>query len=86
MRSYRLISTLILTLAVILLPYWIYLPLLFVAVAILPMFWEGILLGFLIDALYSQGISVPIGSPVALSILAALVILLPLRARLRTYV
>lgn len=85
MRNLRLPFTLVIFFSILFLPWWIYLPLLFIAVALLPMFWEGVFLGFLIDALYGD-LSLPFVSPIALATLVALIIFLPLRSRLRAYV
>lgn len=82
----RFVLTLLLLLSIIFLPYWLYLPGIFAAVIFLPMYWEGVFLGFLVDILYGEGVSLPFISPVALAVLVALIILLPMRERLRTYV
>ncbi len=85
MRNWRLPFTLIILAAIIFLPYWVYVPVLFAAIAVLAMFWEGILLGLSIDALYGPHLSFPL-FPFALSAFVLLIISIPLRARLRTYV
>ena len=51
----RAIVNLCLLLAIIFLPFWIYLPLLVLALAVMPYFLEIILFGFLIDVLYGAG-------------------------------
>lgn len=77
--------TIIILLSIIFLPYWVYLPLLLLAIVMLPMFWEGILLGLLTDMLY--GSMTAVSYPVVGIIVTALVIIsIPLRARLRNYV
>lgn len=81
----RDLSSLILLITIIFLPYWIYLPLLLIATLLLPLYWEGILLGFLIDILHGRGITAfpSLLSPIAISVVILLIILLPLRERLR---
>ena len=76
----RVIGSIFVLLSILVLPYWIYLPVLFIAMALISFFWEGILFAFLIDAIYGNGITTAV---VALIIL---IILLPLRDRLRMYV
>ena len=48
----HLVTILILIFAILFLPYWIYLPLLLVAIVISPFFWEAIILALLIEGLY----------------------------------
>lgn len=74
--------------SIILLPYWIYVPALVIAMAAFPLYWEGIVLGILIDVLYGAGIdsfSTFIFSAGFLSLLG-LLMLLPLRERIRSHV
>ena len=80
MRSQRIVIDVILLLAIIFLPYYIYLPALLIAILVLPFFWEGILLGFLVDVLYGDGIRYGLWS------LAVLLAVLPMRRFLRAYV
>lgn len=80
MRNLRLPSTIIIFFAILFLPYWIYIPALIVAMAALPLYWESIFLGFLIDILYGEGIYA------GLLALGGLILLLPLRSRLRSHV
>lgn len=86
MKNKRFPAIIIIFLAVLFLPWWIYLPLLFIAVALLPLFWEGVFLGFLVDALYGQGVSLPLISPIGLAVLIALAIQIAVRPHLRAYV
>lgn len=79
---FRIISTIILILAIVLLPYWLYVPAIFVAMVYFHFFWEGVGLGFIIDILYGYGTGFS-QYPFALSALAVLLIMLPLRDRLR---
>ncbi|MSR87578.1 MAG: hypothetical protein EXS69_00150 [Candidatus Zambryskibacteria bacterium] len=81
----RNLSSLALFLAIIFLPYWIYLPLLLVAVIIFPLYWEGILFGFFIDILYGRGVTAfpSLLSPIAFITVILIIVLLPLRERLR---
>lgn len=85
MRNLRPAAILVIFFSILFLPWWIYLPLLFIAVALLPMFWEGVFLGFLVDVLYGD-LSLPFVSPVAFVTLVVLILILPLRSRLRAYV
>ncbi len=78
----RLIATVLILGATIFLPYWIYLPLLVVAMALIPFYWEAIFLGFLIDTLYGPS-SLNVFTSVAFWSLLMLVAIMPLRERLR---
>ena len=80
MTDYRLLTTILVFLSIIFLPYYLYVPALILAMAALPLFWEGMLLGFLIDILYGSGIHA------GLLALLGLALLLPLRERIRTHV
>ena len=85
--SYRPITTILLVVSIFFLPYWFYIPALVVAMAAFPLYWESILLGLLIDVLYGERIdsfSAFLFSAGFLA-LAGLLILLPLRARLRSH-
>lgn len=74
--------------SILVLPYWIFIPVLFAAALLLPFFWEGIWLAFLIDVLYGSGIQVlpSLLSPLAFSVLMTLIVLIPLRENLRFHV
>jgi hypothetical protein len=74
--------------SIIILPYWVYVPVLFVAIVLIPFFWEGIVLGFLIDVLYGSGVEAfpSFVSPFALAALIGVIIMLPVRNYLRYYV
>ena len=41
--------------SIIFLPFWIYLPLIFVAIILKEFYWESVVLGFVIDVLYGSG-------------------------------
>lgn len=79
---FRIISFFILLLAIVLLPYWFYVPGILVAMIYFHFFWEGVVLGFVIDILYGYGTGFS-QYPFALSALAILLIMLPIRDRLR---
>ena len=68
-------------------PYFIYLPILFFVIIFIPLYWEGILLGFLIDALYGTypHLGVSFYFPVGIVATLLVIILLPLRERIRLY-
>lgn len=84
----HIIGITVLLISILVLPYWIYIPLLFVALIFIPFFWEGILFAFLIDTIYSGKIETIslLFSPFALIILLTLIILLPIKERLRLHV
>jgi len=52
---FRIITVIVLVLSIILLPYWIYLPALVIAIIYFRLFWEGIILASLVDILYGYG-------------------------------
>lgn len=81
--SRRFIAYIILLLSIFFLPFWIYLPLLLISTIVFKFFWEGIIFAFLVEVLYGKGVSGMALSPLALIILALIVILIPLRKRLR---
>lgn len=84
----RILGSVLVLICVITLPYWIYIPVLFISIILFPFFWEGLLFAFLIEAVHGSGMDIPssLFSPLALSVFFALVILLPIRKSLRTYV
>lgn len=84
----RILGSVIVLISILVLPYWIYLPILFMAIILFPFFWEGVLFGFLIDTIYASGVETfsLLLSPSALSALIILIVLLPLRESLRSYV
>ena len=88
MKTYRIIGISIILFAILVFPYWVYVPLLFLGIFIFPFFWEAILLGFLIDILFGNGVEgiTSFVSPFAFTALISLVILLPVRKRLRAHV
>lgn len=63
--------------SILVLPYWIYIPVLFLAIIYFPFYWEGILLAFFADTVYGSEIEI------AIVALILLIILLPLRDKLR---
>lgn len=73
----RIFCSVIVLLAILFCPYWIYLPLLFVVMLYLPFYWEGILLAALIDFLYGNGLQIIFYAPILL------LVLLPIKERLR---
>jgi hypothetical protein len=81
MKQRLLVSVLIL-LAIFFLPYWLYLPLLFLGMVFIPFYWEAILLAFLIDVLYGPGTSL-FFSRTALYTAILLMVMMPVRERLR---
>ena len=51
----RLYAEVVILIAIILLPYWIYLPLLALAILAIPFYWEAVLFVILIEVLYGVG-------------------------------
>ncbi|MDO8590290.1 MAG: hypothetical protein Q7R69_03425 [bacterium] len=84
----HVLSLVVVLVSILVFPYWVYIPVLFIAIIITPFFWEGILLAFLIDVIHGSGMEVPfsLASPLALTALVALIVLLPIRENLRAYV
>ncbi|MEX2013697.1 MAG: hypothetical protein WD897_02170 [Parcubacteria group bacterium] len=84
----RILWLVVIFASILVLPYWVYIPVLFIGIILFPFFWEGIPLAFLIEVLHGSGMAVLplLISPLALSVLIALIILLPIRERLRSYV
>ena len=76
----RVLGSTVVLISILVLPFWIYLPILFIAIVIFPFFWEGILFALLVDTVYGSGIET------ALYALVALVVFLPIRESLRLYV
>jgi hypothetical protein len=85
MIKFRHLATVITLFSIILMPYWVYLPLLLASMILFPLFWEGMVLAFLIDILYGRGIGgLPeLISPMAFSAMLILLAVMPLRERLR---
>ena len=85
MRKFRLLATALTLFSIIFLPFWVYLPFLLASMILFPLFWEGIILAFIIDILHGRGIG-PIAdliSPMAFSATLILMAVMPLRERLR---
>ena len=78
----RILSTVVLIIAIVILPYWLYVPAIVAAIIYFRFYWEGLFLGFGIDLLYGAGGGI-LGYPFALSALVLILISLPLRERLR---
>ncbi len=87
MKKNRPFSVVALVLAVIFLPSYVYLPALLAAIIVFPLFWEGILVGFLIDALYGPGLAsfASIFSMFAFYGLILVAILVPVRKSIRSH-
>jgi hypothetical protein len=86
--THRLFGFIIVLFSILVLPYWIYIPILFIAIVIFPFFWEGILLALLIDVLHGPGITIswPFISPLTWIVLTVLVVFIYMRGSLRNYV
>ncbi|MDO8569225.1 MAG: hypothetical protein Q7R89_00325 [bacterium] len=74
--------------SILVLPYWIYIPILFIGLIFFPFFWEGILAVFLITIIHNSEMETLslLVSPLVLSVLITLIIMLPIRESLRSYV
>jgi hypothetical protein len=70
------------------LPYWIYIPVLFIFIILVPFFWEGILFAILINIIYAKnmGMLALVLSPLTVIALIVIIVLLPIRDKLRLYV
>lgn len=79
MTKYRHIITLFLVLAVLFLPYWVYAPAIILGIVLLPLYWEAVILGFVIDVLYGAHGSFR----TALAALIMVAVFVPVRERLR---
>ena len=73
----RVLGSTVVLVSILVLPFWVYLPVLFIAIIIFPFFWEGILFALLVDTIYGSGIET------ALYALILLIILIPIRENLR---
>ena len=84
----RILGSIVILVSILVLPYWVYVPLLFIGVILFPFFWEGILLVFLVSVVHGSGMAIlsSLVSPLALSLLFVLILLLPIRESLRSYV
>ena len=84
----RVLGSAVILVSILLLPYWVYVPVLFIGVILFPFFWEGILLVFLVSVIHGSEMAIlpSLVSPLALSLLIVLILLLPLRESLRSYV
>ncbi|KND48920.1 MAG: hypothetical protein AB200_00635 [Parcubacteria bacterium C7867-005] len=82
--SKRGVVTILLIFISLAFPYWVYLPALFLTVLFLTFFWEAIFIGFIIDALYGSPWGGLLSYPVGLSVCLFLILLLPIRDRIRT--
>jgi hypothetical protein len=81
----RLITSIVLLFLIAVAPFWIYIPALALAAALFPFYVEAVGFGFLIDVLYGthgqSGISLVF--PFALYACALVLLLLPVKERLR---
>ena len=84
----RVLGSAVILASILVLPYWVYIPLLFIGAILFPFFWEGILLVFLVSVVHGSEMAVlpSLVSPLALSLLIVLILLLPIRESLRSYV
>ncbi len=85
---YRIIGLVCILTSILVLPYWIYVPVLFIGIVLFPFFWEGIVLVFLINVIHGGSVEFPamLTSSLVLFVLVVLIVMLPIRKRLRSYV
>jgi hypothetical protein len=84
----RYIAYVAVLLSIVFLPYWIYVPILFFNIIAFRLFWEGIVFGFLIDALYT-GVTLSLSNfPYLFGFwaLVFVVMMMPIHHRVRNYV
>lgn len=81
----RFLVSILTIFAIIVLPYWLYIPVLFLSVIFIPFFWEALPLAYLAEVLYNDSISslALLSSTLSITALILIIIMLPLRARLR---
>jgi len=86
--NHRIFGTALVLLSILVLPYWIYIPILLVAIIYFPFYWEGLILALIIEVIYDNGVGFlpSLVSPLALSALIMLIILLPIKDKLRLHV
>ncbi len=79
--------TLMLVLLILAFPYWVYLPALGLSVLLLPLYWEAVFLGFLIDVFYGVRVhtGISLQYPCALLVLLLILVLIPVRERIRSH-
>lgn len=85
MIYFRILASFIILISILILPYWVYLPIILIFMVIFPFFWEAIVFGFLIDVFYGGGVrGLPsFVSPLALLALVLIFVLAPIQERLR---
>jgi hypothetical protein len=66
-------------------PAWVYIPIVTLGIGIFDFYWEGIILAFFIDVLYGTRVHMGISLffPFALGAAALVLLLLPIKQRLR---
>ena len=83
----RIIGHMAVLVSILLLPYWIYLPVLFMTTIVLNFFWEAIFYALLVITLYGTGVEVStLYSPLIIALLVILIVAPRVRDRLRLYV
>jgi hypothetical protein len=83
----RVLITLSLLLSILVLPYWLYVPAIALTSIYIPYYIEAVILAFLIDVLYggSTHTTITFAFPFAIGFSLLLIILVPLRSRLRIH-
>ncbi len=80
----RSLTTGFLLIAIVFLPYWVYVPALLLTIILVSFYWEAIPLAFLIEGLYGSSTDLLL-SPLVLGVFIATLILVPLRDKLRLH-
>ena len=85
MNTKRLIATSVILFSILFLPYWVYLPLLVLAIVIFPFYWEAILFALFIDAVFGEGTAFNSSFIFSTTSLALILVIasIPMRERLR---
>ncbi|MEK7194569.1 MAG: hypothetical protein AAB660_02690 [Patescibacteria group bacterium] len=81
----RILFTLIVFLALIVTPYWIYFPLILIGIVLFPFYLEAILLGLIVDLVYGGGANsnALFGFPFGIVVAILIFFTAPLREYLR---
>lgn len=79
----RILTSAIILLAVLMLPYWLYLPMLLFAIIAFPFYFEAVLLGLLIDMLYGVHESGILAFPFGIAMTILVMIAMPTRTYIR---
>ena len=84
----HIFGSLIVFFSILFSPYWIYIPVLLAAIVVVPFFWEGILFALMIETISLGKVEMltSLVSPLTVLALIVLIVLLPIREKLRLHV